>query len=189
MIIGVTGFLGSGKSYFANLLVDNYGFERLSFGDEVRFEARKRGIESIRKNLQALGDLERKEKGGDIWAKRLIGKTEIGKNYVIEGVRNPEEIVFLRKISGFLLVGIDVPFEVRCERILLRARAGDLKTKEEFAIADAKDKGTQEEGYGQHSDFCFNKSDVVIENSGSLEEFGEKAGKLLEEIRRTKEGN
>ncbi|MCH7568654.1 MAG: AAA family ATPase [Nanoarchaeota archaeon] len=185
MLIGVTGYLGAGKSEFSKILVEEYGFVKLAFGNEVRAEAERRLIKPTRNNLQNLGYIVRKEQGGDVWVRRLIEKIENGKDYVIEGIRNPEDVEALEKLEGFVLIGLNASFDVRCNRILSRKRGEDSQTKEEFVIADNKDRGKEGETEGQQSEFCFRKVSREILNEGSLNDLKEKARELLEGLNKT----
>ncbi len=70
MIIGITGFIGSGKTELAKIFIEN-GFEKKSFGDEVRKEAMNQHITLNRKNLQKIGYEKVKKYGG------IIGLNEL----------------------------------------------------------------------------------------------------------------
>ena len=91
MIVGITGPLASGKNVLVQMFVEK-GFKRITLSEEVREEARKKGIEIERTNLQDLGNEMRQLYGPGHWARRLIAKIDAGKNYVIEGIKNPGEI-------------------------------------------------------------------------------------------------
>ncbi len=71
-IIGLVGPFGSGCSYVAEKIVENYGYEYLSLSDVLREEYRKEKPNKrkiIRKELQDFGDKIREEKGADYLAK------------------------------------------------------------------------------------------------------------------------
>ena len=65
MIIGVTGFLASGKGVFSNILKQK-GFIVYSCSDEIREECKKRNIELTRDNLQKIGNDLRVKYGSNI---------------------------------------------------------------------------------------------------------------------------
>src|SRR3989338_2769065 len=67
MIIGLCGTIGAGKSTTARYYSQCCGFERLSFGDEVRREATARGLSHDRGVLQKLGARLRQEEGIHVW--------------------------------------------------------------------------------------------------------------------------
>lgn len=127
MIIGLTGRIAAGKGFIKDFL-EKIGFEYHTISDVVREEAAKREIEITRKNLQDLGNEVRNKEGPGAWARRIIEKFESGKNYIIDGIRNPGEVEELRKIKDFFLIAVDAPQEKRYERLRLRAKPSDPKT-------------------------------------------------------------
>ncbi len=164
MEIGITGYIGAGKDEVSKIIASEYGFSVLSFGNEVREEAKKRGIEGSREELQNLGDLLRREEDPSVWARRLMTKIMQGNNYVIDGIRNIEDVFELRKLKDFYLIGIDAPIGIRCERILKRKRKGDPTTFQEFLAADRKDRVGGNDSIGQNSEYCYKQADYFIYN-------------------------
>jgi dephospho-CoA kinase len=181
MIIGLTGPIASGKSILAKMLLER-GFIILSLSEEVREEVRKRGLPIERKILQNLGNKMRQEYGNGYWAKRLIAKTEKGKNYVIEGIRNPGEIEELRKLRNFILIGVDAPIENRLRWILARDKDSDPKNLEGIRAMDARDRGVGENASGQQSEVCFQMADRHILNNTTLKDLKQKAEQLVDEL-------
>lgn len=182
MIIGITGFIAAGKGELTDILVKKYGFIPLSTGDAVRAEAATQGVENTRTNLQAIGDSMRHKFGGDYWIKRLLTKVEPGKNYVFEGIRNPEEIAILRTQKDFKLIWVDAPFNTRAQRVFTRKRTGDATTMEKFIVDDKADKGEQAAGYGQNTAKCVVLADFKIDNDSTLDEMAKKISKILSKL-------
>lgn len=116
MIIGLSGYAGSGKDALASILVKNHGYTRLAFADPIReflykinpivacsptgylrdlvnlvgWDAAKQEAQ-VRRLLQDVGVGAREMFGDDFWVKAAISKIETGKNYVITDVRFPNE--------------------------------------------------------------------------------------------------
>ncbi|MEK6892597.1 MAG: hypothetical protein AABX07_00155 [Nanoarchaeota archaeon] len=181
MIIGLTGPIASGKSLLAEMLEDRR-FIRLTLSEEVREEARRKGLLIERKALQNLGNEMRVKYGNGYWAKRLLAKTEKGKNYVIVGIRNPGEIEELRKLRNFVLIGVDAPIEHRLRWILARDKDSDPKNLAGIKAMDARDRGVGEDVSGQQSEACFQMADRHIFNNTTLEDLREKAEQLVDEL-------
>jgi len=181
MIIGVTGFIASGKSVLSEVLAAK-GFTRLTLSEEVREEARKLGIEIERNALQDLGNKMRSMHGNDYWAKRLIAKIEDGKNYIVEGIRNPGEIETLRKLNSFVLIGVSAPAEQRLEWIKKRKKDSDPKTIEGIKAIDSRDRGIGEHSTGQQTELCYQMADSYIVNDAGLDDLRKQVEKLLEEL-------
>ena len=181
MIIGLTGPIASGKSVLANMLVER-GFERLTLSEEVREEAKKKGLAIERKILQDLGNEMRAKYGNGYWAKRVLERTIEGNNYVIEGIRNPGEVEELRKSRNFVLIGVDAPVERRWEWISKRGKDSDPKSVEGIRAIDARDRGEGEGMHGQQVDRCFEMSDSIILNNTTLDDLREKASEIVEQL-------
>lgn len=181
MIVGITGPIASGKSILAEMLVER-GFIRLTLSEEVREEARVRGIPIERTALQNLGNEMRSKHGNGYWALRLITKTQPNKNYVIEGIRNQGEVHELRKERNFILIGVTAPEELRLQWILKRTKDSDPKTLEGIRTIDARDRGKGEAAHGQQSEACFAMADAYIINNTTLEDLRLKAAELVEQL-------
>jgi dephospho-CoA kinase len=182
MIIGVVGTICSGKSLFAEMLISK-GFHRLGFSDEVREECKARGLEIERKILQDIGNEMREKNGGDYWAKRIISKMKPGRNYVVEGIRNPGEVEALKELDNFILIGVDAPVEERLQWIIKRNKDSDPKTIDEIKKIDERDRGKGEKQSGQQVDACFKMADLIIMNHGTLNELKDKVDKLSKALR------
>ena len=182
MIIGVTGPICAGKDEVGKILND-LGFERISLVEVLRAEARKRGIELTRKNLQDLGDKLRREEGTDTFAKRATKNIVKGKNYVIESIRNPGEVEALRKLPGFVLLCVNSSDEVRFSRMIARGREKDPRTFDEFLKVEARDKGIGQAAYAQQSEASWKLADHSISNEGSIDDLYQQVETLLSEFK------
>ena len=181
MIIGVTGPIGSGTDSLGMLLQER-GFKRYSYSDELREDMKKLGIELTRENLIEYANRIRKEKGTGILSKRIIARMQKGKNYVVGNIRNPGEVEVMRDAKDFVLVKIDASQEVRFGRMKERQRESDPITWEEFLKLEERDLGKKEEEHGQQHWKVFEMADHEIENNGTEEEFRERVERFLVEL-------
>ena len=138
MIIGVTGTLSAGKDEFSKYLMAK-DFIHISLSDSLREELRSRNEEISRTALQDLGNELRRNHGLGILAKKASEKIIPGKNYVITSIRNPEEILVLKKLKNFHLVSLDAPIETRFQRAALRNREHEPQTLEDFKKAESRE--------------------------------------------------
>lgn len=165
-VIGLVGPIASGKGEVAKYL-RGLGFTVLSLSDRVREEVGARGLPLSRENLQNMGNQLREIYGGQVLAERtleLLGSTE--GNVVIDSIRNPSEIEFLKTALGLTIIGIDASPEHRREWYLDRAwrRGEDGLTEEDFIRANNRDLGHGENNFGQQVGRCLEMADVVIRN-------------------------
>ncbi|MEK6946512.1 MAG: AAA family ATPase [Nanoarchaeota archaeon] len=172
MIIGLTGKNAAGKGEIAKHL-QSKGFAYFSLSDALREEAAKRKMEPSRNNLIILGNELRKEFGNGILAARINEKIKGAKgkgnnDFVIDSIRNPGEILELKRNEGFLLVGVVTDEKIRFQRLLKRGRIGDATTFEEFSEHEQRENNNEESG--QQLDKCLSMADKHISSNGTIEE-------------------
>jgi len=171
-VLGLTGPMGCGKGTVVKLLRAK-GYKSFKYSDVIRDELKLRGLNETRKCLQDVGNELRKKYGSYVLSERLVNKIkkEAIQLAVVDGIRNPGEIVYLRQnLSNFKLVGISSSPDTRFILIKKRNRAADPKTREEFNILEERDRGKGEGKHGQQVQACLMMADILIENEGTVEE-------------------
>ena len=172
MIIGLTGTNAAGKTTVADILKDrNYLYFSLS--DVIRDEAKKRNLEFTRENLQKLGNELRKTHGVRYLAKKINEKIEKEqkkgqKDFVIDSIRNPNEVFELKKNKDFLLLGVDAPTGLRFARAKKRGRLENADTLEEFEEQEEKENSKNPKA--QQLKKVYKMADRYVYNDESLDE-------------------
>jgi len=169
MYIAITGTIASGKGEVVKML-KRRGFTHYGFGDLLRAEIRKAGIEPSIANTAAYANKLRAEHGPDYLAKLLVAECErdAPKNAVFESVRTLGELKTLKTLPRLLLLAVDAPREERFQRLLARGRTDGITTFEEFCVAeDAQLEGAAHE---QQLLDVMDQADIKIVNIGNLEE-------------------
>lgn len=138
MILGLTGRNCAGKGEVAAFL-KGAGFQYFSLSDELREGLKERGIETSRDALIAEGRRVRQEEGLDSLARRVVKRFTAGLNQVVDSIRNPEEVRFLRTLPDFFLIAVEAPAEVRFQRARSRARPGDPVDLQGFQDAENRE--------------------------------------------------
>ena len=164
-LIGLTGTNGSGKGEAA-VYLKKKGYVYFSLSDVIRDALRKDGIEDTRDNLIKKGNELRNKHGPDILARLAMEKVE-GKA-VVDSIRNPSEVEYLKKEKEFILLAIDAPVELRYERVKRRGRQESASTLEEFIKKEEEEMTGSEKGQQLHR--CMKMADFVIMNDGTLED-------------------
>ena len=180
VVIGICGLNGSGKGMTAQLL-KNKGFISYSTSDILREECFKKGIAEItRDHLFAEGVRMRKLYGTDVLVQRVLERiyAEEGAalkrreplrgKYVIESIRNPGEVQFLRTIPSFSLWSIDADAQTRFFRLKARRREEDSQTFEDFLRVEQLE--NKRDPAGQQGLVTSGLADVHIVNDGTIEE-------------------
>jgi dephospho-CoA kinase len=169
MYIAVTGTIASGKGEVVKIL-KRRGFMHYGFGNLLRSELMKAGIEHTIENTRAYANKKRAEHGPDYFAKRLLNEFErdMPKNAVFESVRTLGELKTLKTLPRLILIAVDAPRELRFERLLARGRTDGITTFEEFCAAE--DAQLEGKAHEQHILDVMDQADVKVVNIGNLEE-------------------
>jgi len=173
-LIGLTGTNGAGKGEAAAFL-EKKGYKYFSLSDLIREELRKKGKEPTRNNLIKMGNELREKFGPDILARLVMKK--IKDKAVIDSIRSPKEVEYLKKQKGFIFLAIDAPVELRFERARKRGREESASTLGEFIKKETEE--MTERKKGQQLQNCMKMADFLIINDGSLEELYKKLEELL----------
>jgi dephospho-CoA kinase len=186
-IIGITGTLASGKTSVKDFFLSRFSSYFISLSDIIKEELLKEGKELKRENFIAKGNELRKKYGNQILAEvvTLTLPEKINKQLIIiDGIRNPGEIEYLRKKFGknFILIAVDAPRELRFKRLLERRKEGDPATFEKFFEMDEIDLGRNQPEYGQRVEECLRLADLLIINDGTVEDLNKKLEKISESI-------
>jgi dephospho-CoA kinase len=174
LVFGITGSNAAGKGEVAAFLASR-GFRLHSLSDVVREEAAARGLAPLREHLIRIGNELRAEGGAGVLARRLLPR--IGSRDVVDSIRNPAEVEVLRRLDGFVLLGVRASTEVRFRRSLDRKRPGDPRTLEEFRAREEQE--NRANPTGQQLDATFALADRVVENEHDLVALHEAVEALL----------
>jgi dephospho-CoA kinase len=112
-----------------------------------------------------MGNSLRKEFGAGILGKLALDGMQQGKNYVVTSIRNPYEVVELRKAKNFYLIKLDAPLDLRYERFEKRRdpiKDKNINTKQEFIKREESEKSNDTKGLQLHK--VFELADLTITN-------------------------
>ncbi len=173
-LIGLTGTNGAGKGEVAAYFTKK-GYSYFSLSDIIREELQKAGKKESRNSLIKMGNQLRENYGPDILAKRIMNI--ITSKAIIDSIRNPKEIEYLKKQKKFILLAIDAPPELRYERVKKRGREESASTLQEFIKKEAEEMTNREKA--QQLQSCMKRADYFITNDSSLEDLNKKLERLL----------
>ncbi len=122
LIIGLVGQAGCGKGTAADLLRNEYGAGYVRFSSFLGSMLDLLAIEKSRENMIKISNAMRAEFGEDVLS-YTVEKYALSAEQdivVVDGIRRPQDIVALEPLPQFKLIAIDVPAELRFERMKKR---------------------------------------------------------------------
>ncbi|MEM0239896.1 MAG: AAA family ATPase [Candidatus Nezhaarchaeales archaeon] len=172
-LICLTGMPGAGKTVVAEV-ARSMGLKVYSMGDIVREEVLKEKKSLSWEDIKRVMFELREREGPRAVAKRVLRymMNEDWNVAVIEGVRSLDEIEEFKSVGEVIILAIHSSPIDRYMRLKRRAREGDPKSFEEMKERDLKELSL---GLGN----VIALADYMIVNDGSLEEFKERAKKIL----------
>ncbi len=180
IVIGITGKYCAGKTTVCDYLKSK-SFQYESLSDELRRLLESGGEKATRERLISKGNELRKKHGNGVLAKSIIERIPKDRNYVIDSLRNPDEINEFKKFQNFHLWGINADEKTRFERIVKRKREGDPKTFEEFRKLEKLESSSRDQN-AQQLDKCIEMAEARIENNSTLADLFAKTDSLLLQI-------
>ena len=177
-VIGFAGRAGAGKDEAARYISKHCQAQLLSIGDIAREIAERRGMTKSRDNLHAITEEYYQEKGPSYFTQQIIKKVQSSDRnlIVISGIRSHQDDALLRErfTDSYLLAAVRVgERRIRFQRTKNRDDPRDPQTYQSFLEED------QEEEEMFNIGETLDHADIVIENSGTLEEFHRRIRKKL----------
>lgn len=173
-IIGITGPNAAGKDEAAMYLAQKLNADIARISDPLKKIAQEQGMQLTRKNLVYLGLEVAQKEGEDFLAKETL-KMIKGERGIIVGIRQLEQITYLKQHSTFLLLGIDADAKIRFQRARVRNTGYEADGLENFAEHERlENSGKQPQRVFE----CMDIAKYKIKNEASLKSFH----KLLDRI-------
>lgn len=170
LVIGITGTLGAGKGTIVEYLVGKKDFAHFSVRQYLIKEMQRQGLKINRDNMVTTANGLRTKHSPSFIIEELYAKASTqNKNAVIESIRTPGEIDFLKKQGNFLLLAVDADPEIRYERIKLRKSVTDRIDFKTFLENEQREMNTTDPNK-QNLRVCIDRADIKLLNNGTKEE-------------------
>jgi dephospho-CoA kinase len=169
-IVGITGTLGAGKGTIVEYLVKEKGFRHFSVRQYLITIINKEGLPVNRDSMVVTANRIRAEQNPAYIIQELFKMAEReGEDAVIESIRTPGEVMFLKQHNNFILLAVDADPKIRFDRIKKRMSSTDDIDFKTF-IEDEEREMTSTDANNQNIRKCIEMADVVLTNNGSIEE-------------------
>jgi len=177
VIIAAAGMPGAGKAILRSA-AESMGLSVVIMGDEIREEAKRRGLEPTPENIGKIMLMLREEEGPTAVATRCIPKIEEARSDIVfvDGVRSLDEVEqFKRHFADLSLVAVHSSPEARFQRLSKRKRSDDPKGWDVFYQRDLR-----ELSVGQGDVIAL--ADYMLVNEGSYDEFRARTSEMLQAV-------
>jgi len=169
-IIGITGTLGAGKGTIVEYLAKEKGYQHFSVRQYLTEVMRSRGLEVNRDNMVVTANELRAKHSPSFIIEELYRQAEeSGRDAVIESIRTPGEIDYLKGKGNFLLIAVDADPEIRYERIKSRGSSTDRVDYKKF-LDDERREMNSTDPNSQNLQQCIARADIRLMNNGTIEQ-------------------
>ncbi len=168
MIIGVAGQAGSGKDTVSDLIVKEFGYKHISVSDTLRLFISACGLKASRKLQLDTANNLRSNFGNNFLVETALKKVSDYKKVVISGIYCIEEAKHIKSLGGKIIYIL--PNDLSFKRIKNRQDSDrDEISLSELNSAIERENSGHEPNEANVSKIK-NAADVIIENSGTLDE-------------------
>ena len=182
IIIWITWTLGAGKGTISDYLIKKW-FNHYSVSDYIVEEIKKRGLEVNRDSMYQVGWDMKQKSWPDFIVKELYKRAKATeKNAVIESIRSPWEIIWLKKMESFVGLAVDADQKLRYQRIRLRNGVKDQIDFETFVANEARELQGSDDPSKIDLPACIEMSDYKIDNNGTLEELHQQIDEIITKL-------
>lgn len=180
LIIGITGNLGAGKGTIVEYLISK-GFKHYSVSGYLIEELEKQNRPSDRNGMREIANEIRTKYGPDYITNILFEKAKKeNADAVIESIRNPKEVEFIKKHGG-IIFAVDADQKTRYKRISTRGSSKDSVTFEEFKNQEIKESQNTDPN-SQNLPKCVLMADYKFDNNGSIKDLYDQIEKIIKKI-------
>lgn len=170
LIIGITGTLGAGKGTIVDYLVKQKEFEHYSVREYLVEDIKKQGLPLNRDSMVVTANALRAKHNPAFIIQELYKQAMLkNNNAVIESIRTPGEIDYLKKQGDFILLAVDADPHIRFERITNRQSSTDDIDFETFIENENREMSTTDSNK-QNLKKCIESADIVLNNDGTVED-------------------
>ena len=181
IIVGVTGKAGAGKGKVVSFFTSK-GYSHFSVRDFLLKEIEKRNMPAVRDSAIKVANLLRREKSPSYLIEQVYEEAKKqDKNIIIESLRTPAEVAYLKSIPHSFLIAIDAPQNIRYERIKNRNGNFDKISFEQFADEDTRESASKDPSEG-NIEACIKLADFVVQNDGTVDELNGRLEQIFERL-------
>jgi len=182
LVIGITGTLGAGKGTLVDYLVHEKGYQHFSVRQFLIQEIEQRKLIVNRDSMTKVANELRQKHHPAYIIEKLYEKASMqGNRAIIESIRTPGEVAFLRNEGNFFLLAVDANPKVRYARIQTRASETDQVDYDTFLSNETREMTTTDPNK-QNLSKCIQLADFRLNNDGTKEQLLKQMETVLNQI-------
>lgn len=179
VIIGITGTLGAGKGTVVDYLIKEKGFRHYSVRQYLIDKIKKQGLPVNRDTMTITANALRKAHDPAFIIEELYKQAkQDGENAIIESIRTPGEVEYLKKQGVFFLFAVDADPKIRYQRIITRGSETDHVDFETFIANEQREMSTTDP-HKQNLGKCIQMADFQVNNNGDIKTLYGEIDKIL----------
>lgn len=183
IIIGVTGSIGAGKGTIVSYLKKK-GFKHYSVRAFITEEIRRRKMPVNRESMVSVANDMRTKHSPSYLIERIYERAlKNNKDCVIESIRTPGEVEWLKKQENFTLFAVDADQKLRYERIKKRKSSTDMISFEEFMMQEEKEMKNNDKNM-QNIGQCMSMANYRFINNNKKEELFKNVENTLNSLKK-----
>lgn len=181
MIIWITWTLGAGKWTISDYLIENKWFNHYSVSWYITQEVKKRWLKVNRDSMYQVWRDIKKQNWADFIVKELYKKAkQEWENAIIESIRSPWEVEWLKEIDDFKLISVDADIKTRYDRIKVRGSEKDNVDFETFVANNERERDSDSKDPTKiNLSKCIALADFQIKNDWTFEELYSQVDNIL----------
>lgn len=171
MIIGITWTLWAGKGTISDYLIEKKWFKHYSVSWYITQEVQKRWLEVNRDSMYQVWRDLKKQNWADFIVMELYKQAkQEWNNAIIESIRSPWEVDWLKELDDFMLLSVDADIKIRYDRIKLRGSSKDNVDFETFVANNERERDSDSTDPTKiNLSKCIALADHQINNNWSLQ--------------------
>lgn len=172
MIIWITWTLWAGKWTISDYLIQKKWFKHYSVSGYITQEIKKRWMEVNRDSMYQVWRDLKKQNWADFIVKELYKKAkQEWNNAIIESIRSPWEVDWLKELDDFKLISVDADIKIRYDRIKLRWSEKDNVDFQTFVANNERERDSDSTDPTKiNLSKCIVLADFKINNNWNFEE-------------------
>jgi dephospho-CoA kinase len=181
MIIWITWTLGAGKWTISDYLIEKKWFKHYSVSGYITQEIKKRWMEINRDSMYQVWRDLKKQNWADFIVKELYKKAkQEWNNAIIESIRSPWEVDWLKELDDFKLISVDADIKIRYDRIKLRWSEKDNVDFQTFVANNERERDSDSTDPTKiNLSKCIALADSKINNNWNFEELYNQINEII----------